>query len=74
MTCEFWMHWFPIPGRVERVAEQAEQWGFDGLVLADSQNLVGDPFVALGVLARATTRLGRCTWIESPWMFALRRD
>ena len=27
MTCEFWMHWFPIPGQVERVASQAEQLG-----------------------------------------------
>lgn len=66
MTCEFWMHWFPIPGQVERVAEQAEQWGFDGLLLADSQNLVGDPFVALGVLANATTRLGLGTGIVNP--------
>jgi 5,10-methylenetetrahydromethanopterin reductase len=66
MTCEFWMHWFPIPGQVERVAEQAEQWGFDGLLLADSQNLVGDPFVALGVLAKATTRLGLGTGIVNP--------
>ena len=66
MTCEFWMHWFPIPGQVERVAEQAEQWGFDGLLLADSQNLVGDPFVALGVLATATTRLGLGTGIVNP--------
>lgn len=30
MTCQFWMHWFPIPGQVERVAEQAEELGFDG--------------------------------------------
>jgi 5,10-methylenetetrahydromethanopterin reductase len=66
MTCEFWLHWFPIPGQVERVAEQAEQWGFDGLLLADSQNLVGDPFVALGVLAKATTRLGLGTGIVNP--------
>ena len=66
MTCEFWMHWFPVPGRVERVAEQAEQLGVDGLLLADSQNLVGDPFVALGVLAKATTRLGLGTGIVNP--------
>src|ERR1700733_954939 len=66
MTCEFWMHWFPIPGQVERVAQQAEQWGFDGLLLADSQNLVGDPFVALGILTKATPRLGLGTGIVNP--------
>jgi 5,10-methylenetetrahydromethanopterin reductase len=66
MTCEFWMHWFPIPGQVERVAEQAEQLGFDGLLLADSQNLVGDPFVALGILAKTTTGLSLGTGIVKP--------
>jgi 5,10-methylenetetrahydromethanopterin reductase len=63
MTAQFWMHWFPIPGQIEAVAQLAEERGFDGLLLADSQNLVGDPFVALGVLARATTRLGLGTGI-----------
>ena len=66
MTCEFWTHWFPIPGQIEAVAEQAEERGFDGLLLADSQNLVGDPFVALGILARSTTRLGLGTGIVNP--------
>jgi 5,10-methylenetetrahydromethanopterin reductase len=66
MTCEFWMHWFPIPGQVETVAERAEERGFDGLLLADSQNLVGDPFVALGILAKATTHLGLGTGIVNP--------
>jgi 5,10-methylenetetrahydromethanopterin reductase len=51
------MHGFPIPGRTEETARWAEELGFDGLLLADSQNLVGDPFVELGVAARATTRL-----------------
>lgn len=63
MTCEFWMHWFPVPEQIETVAERAETLGFDGLLLADSQCLVGDPFVALGILAKATTRLGLGTGI-----------
>ena len=60
------MHWFPIPGQIETVAERAETLGFDGLLLADSQNLVGDPFVALGILAKATTSLGLGTGIVNP--------
>jgi 5,10-methylenetetrahydromethanopterin reductase len=63
---EFWLHWFPIPGETERVAVRAEELGFDGLLLADSQNLVGDPFVELGVLTRSTSRLGLGTGIVNP--------
>ncbi len=66
MSCQFWLHWFPIPGQIESVAHQAEDLGFDGLLLADSQNLVGDPFVALGILAQTTTRLGLGTGIVNP--------
>ena len=48
VTCEFWLHGFPVPGQAHRLAVRAEELGFDGLLLADSQNLVGDPFVELG--------------------------
>jgi 5,10-methylenetetrahydromethanopterin reductase len=57
------MHGFPVPGRTGELARQAEKLGFDGLLLADSQNLVGDPFVELTVAAQATTRLGLGTGI-----------
>jgi 5,10-methylenetetrahydromethanopterin reductase len=66
VACQFWIHGFPIPGRAEPTAVRAEELGFDGLLLADSQNLVGDPFVELGVIARATTRLGLGTGIINP--------
>lgn len=36
------------------------------MLLADSQNLVGDPFVALGILAKTTIRLGLGTGMLSP--------
>jgi 5,10-methylenetetrahydromethanopterin reductase len=39
------------------LAVQAEGWGFDGLLLADSENLVGDPYVELALAARDTQRL-----------------
>jgi 5,10-methylenetetrahydromethanopterin reductase len=48
VTCEFWLHGFPVPGQAQRLAVRAEELGLDGLLLADSQNLVGDPFVELG--------------------------
>ena len=63
---QVWLHGFPVPGRCEETAAQAERLGFDGLLLADSQNLVGDVFVELGVLARGTHRLGLGTGVINP--------
>lgn len=57
------MHGFPVPGRTADLAGQAEDLGFDGLLLADSQNLAGDPFVELGVAAGVTRRIGLGTGI-----------
>ena len=38
MTTEFWLHGFPVPRQTVPLAVQAESWGFDGLLLADSEN------------------------------------
>ncbi len=57
MSTEFWLHGFPVPRRAVPLAVQAEGWGFDGLLLADSENLVGDPYVELALAARDTQRL-----------------
>ncbi len=57
MSTEFWLHGFPVPRRATAVAVQAEAWGFDGLLLADSENLVGDPYVELTLAAQSTRRL-----------------
>jgi 5,10-methylenetetrahydromethanopterin reductase len=58
MSIEIWLHGFPIPHRTVELAMQAERWGFDGLLLlADSENLVGDPYVELTLAAQATERL-----------------
>ena len=56
-AAEIYLHGFPIPGRTVELAMQAEQWGFDGLLLADSENLVGDPYVELTLASRAIERL-----------------
>ncbi len=61
--CQVWTHGFPVPGRTAELARQAEESGFGGLLLADSQNLVGDPFVELGVAAGVTHRIGLGTGI-----------
>jgi 5,10-methylenetetrahydromethanopterin reductase len=63
---QVWLHGFPVPSGCETTAVQAERLGFDGLLLADSQNLVGDVFVELGVLTRATHRLGLGTGVINP--------
>ena len=57
MATEVWLHGFPFPRRTVELATRAEGWGFDGLLLADSENLVGDPYVELALAARATERL-----------------
>ena len=60
---QVWTHGFPVPGRTGDLARRAEDSGFDGLLLADSQNLIGDPFVELGVAAGVTHRIGLGTGI-----------
>jgi 5,10-methylenetetrahydromethanopterin reductase len=54
---EFWLHGFPVPRSTAGLAVEAERRGFDGLLLADSENLVGDPYVELALAAQATTNL-----------------
>lgn len=57
MPAEYWLHGFPQPGRAVELATRAEGWGLDGLLLADSELLVGDPYIELALAARATSRL-----------------
>jgi 5,10-methylenetetrahydromethanopterin reductase len=63
---QVWLHGFPVPGGCDATAAQAERLGFDGLLLANSQNLIGDVFVELGMLTRATSRLGPGTGVINP--------
>ncbi len=41
-----------------RMAAEIEAAGWDGLLVVDSQNLSGDPYVALALAATATKRIG----------------
>lgn len=45
------------PSALARMAERAERKGWAGLSLVDSQNLAGDVYVGLAMIASATSRL-----------------
>jgi 5,10-methylenetetrahydromethanopterin reductase len=47
------------------MAEEVEQAGWDGLLVVDSQNLSGDPYVALALAAVATRRIGLGTGVTN---------
>ena len=56
----------PETGHAERLARRAEDGGWDGLSLTDSQNLVGDPFVAMALGAKVTEHLQFMTGVTNP--------
>jgi 5,10-methylenetetrahydromethanopterin reductase len=55
-----------VPGATARLARRAEDDGWDGIGLVDSQNLAADPYVELGLAASVTTRLGLATAVTNP--------
>ncbi|MET1001958.1 MAG: LLM class flavin-dependent oxidoreductase [Acidimicrobiia bacterium] len=62
---ELWSTRIPETGTVVAQAERAEQNGWDGITFTDSQNLVGDPFVAVALAAAATDRLRFATAVTN---------
>lgn len=63
---EFWLLSFPIPGIAPRLGTLAEEGGLDGIVFADTQNLAGDPYSELCLVARSTTNLKLGTGVTNP--------
>ncbi|MDQ1435892.1 MAG: 5,10-methylenetetrahydromethanopterin reductase [Actinomycetota bacterium] len=57
----------PEIGTAPAQAERAEQLGWDGITFTDSQNLVGDPFVAVALAATVTERLQFATGVTNPY-------
>ena len=57
---------FPTAGRAAELARIAEDDGWDGLALTDTQNLSGDVFAALGAAAQATRRIRLATGATNP--------
>jgi 5,10-methylenetetrahydromethanopterin reductase len=63
---EIWTAGAGIPGYTVRLARRAENEGWDGIGLVDSQNLSGDPYVELGLAASVTSRIGLATAVTNP--------
>lgn len=55
------------PNSIRRHAEKVEADGYSGLAVVDSQNLSGDPYVALALAATVTERLSLATGVTNPY-------
>jgi 5,10-methylenetetrahydromethanopterin reductase len=62
---ELWTMGIGEIGTVVLQAERAEHDGWDGLTFVDSQNLVGDPYIAVTQAAAATDRLRFATGVTN---------
>lgn len=67
MGVELWTSSRSLPGASAATARRTEDEGWTGLTFTDSQNLSGDPYVALTVAAGATSRLRLATGVTNPW-------
>lgn len=63
---EVWLHAFSFAGKVAPLARQAEEWGFHGLLVADSQNLNADVWVELALAGVATRRIRLGPGVTNP--------
>ncbi len=66
MGLEMWTTGIAHANVAPRAAVRAEAAGWDGMVVVDSQNLSGDPFVALALAARETSTLRLGTGVTNP--------
>jgi 5,10-methylenetetrahydromethanopterin reductase len=66
MSVELWTMGVATPAAAARSAERAEAAGWDGMLVVDSQNLAGDPYVGLTLAAAATARLKLGTGVTNP--------
>ncbi|MGE0415580.1 MAG: LLM class flavin-dependent oxidoreductase [Acetobacteraceae bacterium] len=62
---EIWITGVASPRASARTARQLEEAGWDGFLVVDSQNLSGDPYVALAMAASTTQRLGLGTGVSN---------
>jgi 5,10-methylenetetrahydromethanopterin reductase len=62
---QLWTTTVASPRATARVAREREDAGWDGLLVVDSQNLSGDPYVALAMAATTTTRIGLGTGVTN---------
>jgi len=66
VTVELWTTGIAHVDWAPRAAARAEAAGWDGMVVVDSQNLSGDPFVALALAAKETSALKLGTGVTNP--------
>ena len=64
---EVWTTGVGIPGIFARSATRAEEAGYDGITVVDSQNLSGDCYIALALAAKATTAIKLGTGVTNPF-------
>jgi 5,10-methylenetetrahydromethanopterin reductase len=64
---ELWTMRVPEPGTVVAQAEAAAGGGWDGITFTDSQNLCGDPFVAVALAAAAVDTLQFATGVTNAY-------
>lgn len=62
---QLWITGVASPRASARTARDLEEAGWDGLLVVDSQNLSGDPYVALAMAAASTSRIGLGTGVTN---------
>jgi 5,10-methylenetetrahydromethanopterin reductase len=62
---QLWTTTVASPRATARTAREREEAGWHGLLVVDSQNLSGDPYVALAMAATTTTCLGLGTGVTN---------
>lgn len=62
---ELWTMTVPAKHDAADRAQRLEDAGWDGVTFTDSQNLCPDPFVVMGLVANATTRLRLATGVTN---------
>lgn len=67
MGVGLWTSSRSFPGASGPTARRAEDEGWTGITFTDSQNLSGEPYVALAVAAGATSRILLATGVTNPW-------
>jgi 5,10-methylenetetrahydromethanopterin reductase len=63
---EVWTVGSSFASAAPRAAVRAEAQGWDGILVVDSQNLAGDPFVGLALAARDTSTVKLGTGVTNP--------
>jgi 5,10-methylenetetrahydromethanopterin reductase len=63
---ELWCGAYGIPGTPAAQARQAEDQGWDGFSMGDSQSLMPDVYASLGAAASTTSRIRLCTGVTNP--------